>query len=181
MSDSITAPVIAGLAVGIGFITLFSLLLGPTHSTLTPEISPESALEIAEKDLRERSTDIVRITPYVDFVNPDGVHNRQFPLIYLHPNGTQYYINSTTSEIESSCNPSTSACLVYGQDIRDAISGRLTYLVDLVWFHEKGHSSSAIYHVDAKTEEIVYRPPITTDSSSFIPPNNATRIPYHTN
>ena len=48
-----TAPVIAGLAVGVGFIVLFSALF-PSALNLELRISQEKAVEIAVRDLTTR-------------------------------------------------------------------------------------------------------------------------------
>ena len=45
-----TAPVLAGLAIGVGFLVQFSILFPPSTS-LEPKISKEKAIETAVHDL----------------------------------------------------------------------------------------------------------------------------------
>ena len=83
------------------------------------------------------------------------------PLIYFHPNGTEYFINSTTHQITDSCETFIHRCTVHS--FSNSTNGRLAYFVDsqvlsnysFAGGQQKCNLSSVFTFVDANTGAIL--------------------------
>ena len=98
-------PVIAGLAVGIILILVFSTVTIPNTIPIKPQLTEEDAFTVMEADIEKRVGEAT-VTLYLR--HPDNPDNtRLLPLIYYSEElGRQYGIDGKTLEITYSCVPS---------------------------------------------------------------------------
>ena len=159
-----TAPVLAGLAIGVGFIVLFSILFPPSHS-LEPKISKEKAVETAVHDL---TTNYIRnpvgIKIYAVIGDQNGAYlpvdsflkERNLNLVRVHsePNGTFFFIDPKTDSLEECTIP---YCPLPEEGMK-TVEGRFAWIVDLVSRCENfpNNTIGVIYAIDAATGEIIF-------------------------
>jgi hypothetical protein len=158
VSDSTTAPVIAGLAVGVGFVLLLIVVINQHFSSIptVPVLTEARAIDIMKADVKERDGDDVIILLYGrDSNGPDNV-NRPLLLVYYDPDkDLVYYINGTSHAISNSCIPSPACLNVHNRGIDKAVADRLAYIVDGRYSGE-GKSAPAFYFIDAMSGEVVW-------------------------
>jgi len=141
-------PVITGLAVGIGFVFLFSITFGHQLAISTVPTLPEAqAMEIVKEDLKHK-TGNVTLTVYLQ--------NGRVPLLYYRlEDNIALRINETSHEIMSSCVPSIECFLPNNIDLLRSIGGRLVYFIDGI-YSGVGTSAPTFYYVDAATGDILW-------------------------
>ncbi|MGI0038185.1 MAG: hypothetical protein ACREAO_00070 [Nitrososphaera sp.] len=161
-----TAPVIAGLAVGVGFIVLFSALF-PSASNLELRISQEKAVEIAVRDLTTRyieNSPAIKIYAIVDKQRQEAAYptvetflKGNYTLVMAHTaaSGTFYFVDANTGSFEECHIP---YCPFREQGM-DALKGRFAWIVDLVTQCDNypNYKAGIIYAIDAKTGQILWR------------------------
>jgi hypothetical protein len=93
MAGGYVVPVITGLAIGIGFILVFSLLSIAPRS-YEPRISERQAAKIIANHLEEKWNGFVNYGIYTPegYLEYDMFHSRGFhlPLVFVHESGTQF-------------------------------------------------------------------------------------------
>lgn len=159
MSDSLAAPVAAGLAIGIGFVLLLILVFGKTSSSIptVPALMEDQAIDIMKADIKKRVGDNVTVYLYLrDSRDPANV-NRPLPLIYYdQEKNLVYHINGTSQTVTDSCTPSMT-CFpnIEYRGVDNFLKGRLVYFLDGSYSGE-GKSAPAYYFIDAMNGEVVW-------------------------
>jgi hypothetical protein len=133
----------------------------PSISTV-PSASEAQAVKAVQDDLQSREADFKNPTIYVSDVGymtfqelqAKGYH---LPLVYSHPNGTLFFINSTTHEISSKCTPSEqNPNCSWSKLFAEKTAAKLAYGVDIYWFNQKGIATSDYYLVEAKSGDVLF-------------------------
>lgn len=168
MSKGLAIAAVAGLAVGIAFILIFSTIsyisnyrAVPTQSKITQEQAIDIAVHDATTKYLNNSKTIKVLTIdrhqgglYIPVQNFAKEGNLVLPLLYVHPNGTYYEIDATTHEITKCYIP---YCPLPEQDMK-TIQGRLGWMVELVSrcdnFPIKGYD--VVYVIDSLNGEIIW-------------------------
>ncbi len=149
------------LLVILVFAVLFSLLFfASTYSNATvlttPTISEDDAIAVMNADLRRRVSPALLEGSFIYGRNASS-EVRQLPLVYIHRNTTQFYINGTNGYvIDAQCTPSPDFRCFIGERIVGSIQGYLTYVVDGGWVDSMGRSSPMYYYIDAKSGKILW-------------------------
>lgn len=164
MSDNVVAPVVAGLAMGVGFIVLFSFTFNSV-SLPAVKISEEQAVKIGVQDLTAkyiRNPEAIKIYALVD--DHDGAYvpidslgkegNLTHTLVYSEPDGTFHLVNVET---HSTVECQVPYCPLPEQGMK-SMGGRLAWIVDLISRCENFPSNTTvvIYAIDAETGEIIW-------------------------
>jgi hypothetical protein len=161
-----TAPVLAGLAIGIGFITLFSALF-PSSFNLQAGISQEKAVEIAVHDLTTKyiiNPPAIKIYAIVDKQRQEAANptvetflKGNYTLVMAHTavNGTFYFVDARTRALEECHVP----YCTFREEGMEALEGRFAWIVELVTQCENYPHNGAdiIYAIDTKTGQILWR------------------------
>lgn len=157
-------PVVAGLAIGIGFIVLISIVF-PSSLNFELRISKEKAVDIAVRDLETkyiRNPPVIKIYAIVDsqtaaYPTVDTFLKENYTLVMAHTaaNGTFYFVNSTTLSLEECHIP---YCPFREQGM-EALKGRFAWIVDLATQCDNypNYGADIIYAIDAKTGQIIWR------------------------
>lgn len=107
-----TAPVLAGLAIGIGFIMLFSALFPSSSSNFQLRISQEKAVEIAVHDLTTKyiiNPPVIKIYAVADMQSQGAIYpavgtflegNYTLPMAHKAVNETFYFVDARTRTLE---------------------------------------------------------------------------------
>lgn len=152
--------VIAGIAAAAaGLLILYFAVFSPRPESeiiTDPRITQEEAIDIVSNDLRNRypgfeDSDLILFASG----KPQSVKEflqsgSQLPLIYYHPNGTQFRIDSDTHTIKSSCPPD-----ICSFDFEGRPKNKLVYVLEIDC-QECGFQH---YVVDAIDESVVYKSP----------------------
>lgn len=150
-------PVVAGLAVGIGFILLFAVLKIPEETAAIPTVpkfTEPQAAQIVIEDIQKYTPNTTRNDIYVfsggkgyvalDRFLEEGKH---LPLFYYHPfTGTRFFINGTDNSIISVC--PKEMC-----HSKPELIGRLVYVFDMDCGEGCGVGA---YYIDAIKGEVAY-------------------------
>ena len=162
-----TAPVLAGLAIGIGFIILFSALF-PSSSNFPLRISQEKAVEIAVHDLTTKyiiNPPVIKIYAVVADMQSQGAvypavgtflqGNYTLPMAHKAVNGTLYFVDARTRTLEECHIP----YCTFREEGMEALKGRFAWIVELVTQCENypHHGADIIYAIDTKTGQILWR------------------------
>jgi hypothetical protein len=168
LADSNAVPVIAGFAIGIGFVVLVSMAF-PSLS-LEPEISKEIATEIGVKDMTTNyitNPPLIKIyvlikgqiaaanIPVDDFLR-DGGNNYTIPMAHTSAvDRTFYHVNPETRSLLECDIPYCH----FREDGMEALTGRYAWIVDIVTqCEEYPHYGADIkYAIDTKTGQILWR------------------------
>jgi len=148
-------PVIAGLAVGISLIVLFSTSSIPNTIPTIPRLTEDEAFAVMKADIQSRVGDAT-VTLYMGHPrNPDNT--RPLPLIYFSEElGRQYNIDGATHEIISSCVPSMFCPInIAHKGVEKSISGKLVYFLDGA-YSGKDVNSPAYYFIDAMNGDVLW-------------------------
>ena len=148
-------PVIAGMAVGILLIIVFSTVTIPNTIPTTPRLTEDEAFAVMKADIESRVGDAT-VTLYMRHPrNPDN--SRPLPLIYFSEElGRQYNIDGATHEITSSCVPSRYCPInIAYKDVDKSISGKLVYFLDGA-YSRKEVSAPAFYFIDAMNGDVLW-------------------------
>lgn len=163
-----TAPVIAGLAVGIGFIVLVSMTFA---SIQAPEISKEKAVEIGVHDLTTNyiaNPPLIKIYAVENVPEPQGAvyptveklleDSDRYVIAMAHTsaiNGTYYFVNPETRSLQECRIP----YCTFREEGMNALKGRFAWIVELVTqCDEYPHQGADIkYAIDTKTGQILWR------------------------
>lgn len=141
----------------IAFSILFVLLYfaGQSASVPTkPKLNESDVRELIQSYVENHTSGLATISFAIDHPAAEEKH---FPLLYIARDGIQSRVNNTDFTIIGTCRPSPeSECPVQGEAIIDAISGKLSYLVELTTFTTDGHSVSHRYFVDADNGDVLY-------------------------
>lgn len=137
-----SAPVLAGLAVGIAFflILTYSIAILSDRVVTTPVVRVDAALTAAKEDLEKQLPEM--LSPYQlkegeeelkDFgLLPANPNFEPLKLVFVHRNGTQFLINQTDHTIISSCNlDDQNLCYTGDRRSQDFIEGHLIYVMEV--------------------------------------------------
>jgi hypothetical protein len=164
--SSNTAPVLAGLAVGVGFIVLLSVVFSSPYFS-EPKITREKAVEIAVHDLTTKyvkNPPVIKIYAIVDRLSQTAAYptidaflkeeNYTLVMAYANTNGTFYFVDPTTLTFEECRIP---YCPLTEQGMK-ALEGRFAWIVDLATRCEDypNYGADIIYAIDAKTGQIIW-------------------------
>ena len=162
-----TAPVLAGLAIGAGFIVLFSMLF-PFSQIFELRITRDEAVEIAVHDLTSKyvkNPPVIKIYAIVDKQAQEAAYptvetflsNENYTLVMAHTavNRTYYFVDANTGSMEECQLP---YCTSREQGM-NALKGRFAWMVDLVTQCDNypHHKTAMIYAIDGKTGQILWR------------------------
>jgi len=78
------------------------------------------------------------------------------PLIFVHANGTYYFIDAKTNEFEKVCDKPSVECPALGTKAGEASRDRLVYEVGAIVEGEDGFNPDIHYVIDAETGTIVF-------------------------
>lgn len=157
------APTLVGLAIGVGFVVLFSAIFTPSHRS--EPISKEKAVETAVSDLTTKYIrNPVGIKIYAIVGNQTAAYltvdsflkERNINLVRVHsePNGTFYSIDPRTDSLEECHLP---YCPLPEEGMR-IVGGRIAWIVDLVAKCENftNNTTGVIYAIDAESGKIIF-------------------------
>ncbi len=165
MSRNTVAPVVIGLAIGVGFIVLFSLAFNSAHLPAL-KISEKQAVGIGVQDL---TTKYIRNPEAVKIFALVGEHNGAYipvdslgkggnlthTIVHSEPNGAFHLINAETHYVMECHIPS---CPLREEGMK-SIEGRLAWIVDLIssCADNSDDMIGEIYAIDAESGAIIYR------------------------
>lgn len=114
-----------------------------------PTLTEEDAINITKVDI-EKKVAPMHVDKFVLFTKYYG---HPLSLYFIHNNGTQYYINSTSYTIYGTC--AGDSCNL--RDVDDLLKGHLFYVLDGSWQDSSIRNCSPFIHtVDATSGEILW-------------------------
>lgn len=166
MADGLSVPIIAGLAVGIAIIILFSLTFKTASVPTSPTLPQKQAIDIAAQDLTTKyikNPENIKIYTIIGHGDAAYIPAENFtkqnwilhPLVYVSTDGAFYIINATT-HVATKCH---SPYCPLPEKAMKTIEGRLAWVVDLASACKNypEHATYLQYAIDAENGEILWR------------------------
>jgi hypothetical protein len=122
-----------------------------------PQITEGQAVQAVESDLQNRTGSFDHLEVYVSAIgykpfSDFNSNNYHLPLVYSHPNGTLFYLNSTNHAVYAKCTPmKDKQNCSWSKSLAEKTAGRLVYGLDIYWFNKGGIATSDYYVVDARS------------------------------
>lgn len=152
-------PVIAGLAIGIAFIALFSVSTFP-FSSYKPRLSEEQAISVLANHLKEKWNGFINYGIYTPegYLEYDQFRARGYhvPLVFVHNGGTQFFVNSTTYEVDYRCVNFSPIMCGYSPNFVNEARGHLVYAFDISVRTDSKCDGSDFFIVDAMDGDILF-------------------------
>jgi len=125
---------------------------------LLAKLSDDQVARIVKSDLTKHLPNLSRvIIPDIDGLSDNPNYPKHpLSLIYVTPNNIEYFINNTSYSIEYSCSPQKNWCWIMDKSAMNATSGKLVYLVDLLWYTSTNISGPTYYLINAQNGGILF-------------------------
>lgn len=134
-----------------------------TGSIMTaPKVSEEQAVNIVGDRLQEKMAGFKDFSIYVSskgymFYGDLKAEGASVPLVFVHQNGTMFFVNGATKEIIRSCANTEEQVCGYSASFVNETKGKLVYVLDISISSTKdGCSLPDIFIVNAVDGEIVF-------------------------